>query len=720
MLKKSTKYFIASIALIAIVSIGISALYIFIPNQFNEINNKLRDMMLVMRGTNGDSGVVTIIDIDEKSIKMLGQWPWSRDIISNMLNNLSSSNAKVVAFDVIFAETDSKSPVNILKKYNLYSKNLNIPDYDDMLSKIVAKTDTILGYQFELEKKDYINKNTPSVPAIYIQRNKNKTNDSLVKAQGTILNIPKLQETARYSGFLNNLSDQSGITRSIPLVISFNDRPFPSLALEASRIALNQKKVTINYDELGVENITIGDLKIPTTINGKMILNFRGEAKTFKYISAVDIIQNNFNKKDINNKIIFIGTSALGLLDLRAVPFDPAFPGVEVHANAVDNILNEDFLYTPNWAGGIDILHILLLSIIVIFIFLYSHVAISFIIISTIFIGDFYSIYFLLIHYGIILNILFPLFAIIVSMMGAIVMKYIFELRENGIIKSQFSRKISKNVMEQLLASDSSNVLAATSREVTIFFSDIRSFTSISESIKDPKDLLEFLNAYMEPMSQIIVEHNGTIDKFIGDAIMAYWNAPVDVENHADMAVSASLMQLEKLEKLNKTNSIKIEIGIGLNTGEATVGDMGSKSRSDYTVIGDSINLGSRLESLCKFYGSTLNISNFTKKRLTKKYSYRFLDLVTVKGKSEPVEIWQIHQFGEPTGNLKKELDLYHAAISRYRNQRFKEALDILQAIEKSPHITNKKIYEVYIKRCESYILDKNKTFSRVFEHKDK
>lgn len=222
-------------------------------------------------------------------------------------------------------------------------------------------------------------------------------------------------------------------------------------------------------------------------------------------------------------------------------------------------------------------------------------------------------------------------------------------------------------------------------------------------------------------MSNIITKYEGTIDKYIGDAIMAYWNAPADVINHADKAVEASLKQIDSLEILNKElekeNKPLIDIGIGLNTGIAIVGEMGSQGRSDYTVIGDSINLGARLESLCKYYGSKLNISNFTKEQLKNKYVFRFLDLVTVKGKDKPIEIWQIHKKGNANEKEEKELEKYHLAIKLYKEAKFEDALTLFKTIIKEEKITNTKIYEIYIKRCIEYIKNPPNEFNAIFTH---
>lgn len=320
-----------------------------------------------------------------------------------------------------------------------------------------------------------------------------------------------------------------------------------------------------------------------------------------------------------------------------------------------------------------------------------------------------------------------------------------FEFRQKEMIKGKFASKVSADVMEDILKNPESNTLDGAEREITVFFSDVRNFTNISESMGNAKSLIKFMNQIMEPMTEIIIEENGTVDKYIGDAIMAYWNAPLDVTNHADKAVCASLRQLHILNKLNQDlrsnpefkNVIDmsdkeglpiVDIGIGLNTGVAIVGEMGSTKRSDYTVIGDPINLGARLESLCKHYNSKLNISNFTKEKLTGDYIFRFLDLVTVKGKAEPIEIWQIHDFAQSEEplfysskeDLLKELESYHKAIALYKDSKFEEALKIFEEINNSQNKSNIKIYDIYIERCQYYIELPPENFNGVYEHTTK
>ncbi|MGB5867552.1 MAG: CHASE2 domain-containing protein, partial [Arcobacteraceae bacterium] len=338
-LNKFLKYLLITI----ILAVGISSSYLYIPKTLESFDNRLRDYMFILRGEEPHSNNVVVIDIDDKSIEQIGQWPWSRDVVSQLLVNLTQAEIGLIAFDIVFAEEDRSNPIKIIKKLDIKTDK-EIPDYDYIFAATVSQTPTILGYQFQLSKDDYITKRAPSVPAIFIEKNMNETNKNMViKAQGTILNIPIVQENAYSSGFFNNVPDESGVVRSVPLIIRFDEQIYPSLALEVIRTISDNKKVFVNYDANGVTDINVGDYAIPTDRYGRAIVNFRGGAKTFKYISAVDIINNNFDPQDVAGKIAIVGTSAAGLLDLRATPFESIYPGVEVHANVIDNILSEDY-----------------------------------------------------------------------------------------------------------------------------------------------------------------------------------------------------------------------------------------------------------------------------------------------------------------------------------------------------------------------------------------
>ncbi len=722
--------------------------YTYIPKTLNSFDNRLRDYMFILRGEVEDSKNIVIIDLDNKSLKEVGQWPWSRDTVSDLLINLTNAGVGLVGFDIVFAEEDRTNPTKIIEKYHI-STTKEIPDNDKYFASIISQTPTILGYQFQLSRDDFAEQRTPDIPAIFIEKNLTEYNkDLVINAFGTILNLPIIQQSSYSSGFFNNVPDESGVVRSVPLIIKYNEQIYPSLALEIIRVISDIKKVFINYDENGVINIQLGDFIIPTDRYGRSIVNFRGGAKSFQYISAVDILNNNFNKKDIEGKIAIIGTSAAGLLDLRATPFESVYPGVEVHANIIDNILTKDFISKPSWVDGLNILHIFLLGFIIIMLIAYLPLSIALTIIAIVTMLDIYLIFVSLFTYGLILNILFPILTIILTSISAITLNYFLEQKQTKAIKNKFASKVSKEVMESLLANPEDTSFAANTREVTVFFSDVRGFTNISEAMPNAKVLIEFMNEYMDPMTDIIINQHGTIDKFIGDAIMAYWNAPGDVPDHPQRAVNATLEQLHYLDTLNKKleaderfkavvqmskelNIPIVDIGIGLNTGEVIAGEMGSSQRSDYTVIGDPINLGARLESLCKFYNSKCNISNFTKERLPQdEYIFRFLDLVTVKGKKEPIEIWQIIDYNRDESmhklykvskeRLNEELELYHHAVELYKKSNFKEALEIFNTLNNWEDKTNKNIYRIYIERCEHYIEEPPKNFNGVFVHTTK
>jgi len=742
-LKKFSIYFLA----ILIVSIGLSVLYSFIPKTLESFDNRLRDYMFIVRGEEPDSKNVVIIDIDDKSLKQIGQWPWSRDVVADMLVNLTSGGIGLIAFDVVFAEEDRSNPIKLVEKLGLKTEK-EIPDYDYTFAATVAQTPTILGYQFMLSKDDYIQTKAPDIPAMILEKNRNEHNKNMViSAYGTILNIPIVQDNSYSSGFFNNVPDESGVVRSVPLVIRYNEQLYPSLALETIRTITDTRKIKVNYDDNGVSNITVGDYDIPTDRYGRAIVNFRGGGKTFKYISAADIIDGTFDPKDIEGKIAIVGTSAAGLLDLRATPFDSIYPGVEVHANVIDNILTQNFISKPSWVDGLNLIHIFVLAFLLLLLVAYLPLWLALIFIVGIFAGDMYLLFVALFEQGLILNILFPIITIFASVISAMTLNYFLETRQSQAIKGKFASKVSKEVMESLLANPDQDTFAAMSKEITVFFSDVRNFTNISESMPSATVLIEFLNEYMDPMTDIIIKEKGTVDKFIGDAIMAYWNAPGDVPDHAERAIIATMEQLHAIDGLNEkvrqdprfeavvkmadeSGVPVIDIGIGLNTGVAVAGEMGSTQRSDYTVIGDPVNLGARLESLCKYYNSKCNISSFTKEKLTGKYIYRFLDLVTVKGKSEPIEIWQVVDYDRDESlhklysvsraRLDEELKLYHHAIELYKAAKFSEALEIFKDIESWEDKTNKAIYKIYIERCEHYIEEPPKDFNGVFKHTTK
>jgi adenylate cyclase len=672
----------------------------------------VRDFYFKFRGPQKASEQIVIIDIDEKSIKALGQWPWERDKLAKILTNLTNNGAGVIGLDIVFAEADKTSPKKLAKMWGVDSKNM--PDYDEIFAHTVASTPTILGYIFDFDANN--TNEAPQIPAIFIEKNKSY-GKFIPHAKGVLTNLKTIQDSGYSSGFMNNIPDETGVIRSVPLIIEYDDIIYPSLAFEMHRIASAVDKVITSYSPAGIDNIILGKQKIPSDRFGRMYLNFRGSFKSYKYISAVDIFNNNVKKEDIEGKFILIGTSAHGLMDLRSTPMESVLPGVEIQANLIDNLLNDDMLVKPSWGEIADLIIIILILFVVIFIYSRFNILSLLIIYTTSFISILFLNYYLLFSQHLILNSIFPLIAMIVSLITTLGVNYVFEFRQKELVKNSFCKKVSKQVMDDLLKNPESTDFTSKEVKASIYFSDIRGFTSISEELKSPKRITDFLNFYMNAMVESIEKNQGTIDKFIGDAIMAYWNAPLEVENHADKAVLTALEQIEKRDLINKTIndkfSFNVDFGIGINTGDVVVGEIGSQGRSDYTIIGDSVNLASRLEGLCKTYKVRLIISEFTKNQLTQEYTFQLLDTVKVKGKNEPIKIYEVLSSTKASTDKQIELDAYDKAHALYCESNFEEATKLFEELYKT---YKKYLYQLYIQRCE-HLLDINiKDFDGVFE----
>jgi len=681
------------------IMIAIEFMYDKSPALMENINNTLIDTAFLYRGEVQADTRIMIVDIDEQSLKALGQWPWSRDKIATILDNLTAAGVGIIGLDMVFAEKDRSSPINIAKALGVDKEDL--ADYDNILAESLKNSPTITGFVLNFEHE--IMHEAPSVNAMYIQQGK-EGEESLLEAKGITSNIQVLQESAYSSGSFSTLPDSDGVVRYVPLLFSYDESIYPSLSFEMIRVMLGEDSVNILYDESGVDSIRIGELDIPTDAEGRLFVNYRGPKQMYRYISALDVYNNHFDKEAFGGAIVLLGTSAAGLLDLRATPFDSTYPGVEVHANVIDNIVNNNLIAAPSYAYLIDKISIVFSIMIVALILSFASPLLSFLLLMGFLAlqATFYQR--MLFDERLLLNYAYPLLSAIVTIFVMTFIKIYQENRQKEMIAAKFSKKVSPQVVDKLLK-NSEDALSVTETEVSIFFSDIRNFTAISEGFESPKALIEYLNTYMSPMSEIIISHEGTIDKYIGDAIMAYWNAPIPVKNHADKALSAAIKQIEALETLNITLAEKshpfIDIGIGIHTGNAIVGEMGSEGRSDYTVIGDTINLGSRIEGLCKPYGAKILISGQTKKRLKEQYRIREVDKVKVKGKEEAVVIYEVLGFGEFSQQELVLENLYNEAKSLYKQAAFKEAYALFfEAYENKEH----KLFTLYMDRCSEYI----------------
>jgi len=667
--------------------------------------------MFITRGELPKSHNVLIVDIDEKSLKQYGQWPWDRKTISTLLTKLSSYQPGIIGLDIVFSEKDRSSPHILAEQFPKIKQNL--PNYDQVLAQCFANNPIVGGYIFTFTKGQ--KKDAPIIPAIIVQKGL-LHNNSLISPSNVILNIPILQNALYSSGFFNNTPDKNGMIRSVPLVMKYDKSLYTSLSLEMVRIYSAEKRVDIIGDAMGAKEIKFGNFHIPIDNFGRLFVNFRGASHHYTYISAADILNDTVNPKKIKNKFILVGTSALGLYDLRTIAFDNNIPGVEIHANVIDNLLMGDYLNRPlNYQ-----LYTIIIIWVLVFLFMFLlHFVRSWLVLpfSLFFLFSLWYLYYLLLFsYGLILNLLFPFTAFLLTLISSIAIDYFLEQKQKQEAKKMLGKKVSTAVMDYLLKHANEDLVTSKEVEATIFFSDIQGFTSISEKLESPAKLIKVLNTYMTPMVENIIMHHGTIDKFIGDAIMAYWNAPLKVQNHADMALQSAIEQIEMLKIINipiyNEYGVTINIGIGLHTGLVTAGDMGSEGRSDYTVIGDNVNIASRLEGMTRFYDVQLLISAATYHALKKThYTIRPIDLVEVKGKNKPVEIFEV--ICNTKQLVDKELELYLQAIENFRLGKVKDSQKLFYALQaKNPS----KLYTYYIKRCQDFINNPDKIFTPILK----
>lgn len=613
--------------------------YASFPQFYKLTDDKITSIFLKSHKKQIASKHVTIIDIDAKSIEKLGQWPFPRDLISQTLQNLGDAGAGIIGFDIVFANPDRLSPHAIAKRLKLKKE---YPNNDILLSQTLETTPVILGYYFDMSRevaspapKSLANINLLNSPSLHTFNN----------AKSVVDNIDILKNAAYSSGYFNLTNITSGVVDSSPLLISYDNKLYPSLVLEMIRISLSAENIEVINSELGVVGVQVADMELPTNAQAEIKLNFRGKGFSYKYISFYDVLINNFNHEDIKGKFILIGTSDIGLNDLVTTLYDSAMPGVEVHATTIDNLLNKDFYYAPIDAYTYGALLIFISTIVLGFILYFLPASLSLLGFVFSFAFLLFANYYLIFSKHIIIGFSAPFISLFLTTGIFALLSYYFENIQKKKIFDKLSSKVSASVANELLKHDK-DLLNIEKKEVTVLFSDIRGFTSLSEKIKDPEKLIKILNLYMSPMVNSITEFDGTVDKFIGDAIMAYWNAPLSIEKHADMAVKSALKQLEKLDELNlhllQDFNIELRIGIGINSGEVIVGEMGSAGRSDYTLIGDTVNLASRVESLTKVYKCSLIITEQTKNLLQDTYKIQKLDTVNVKGKTEETTLYSI------------------------------------------------------------------------------
>jgi len=609
---------------------------------------------------------VRIIDIDDETLARSGlQWPWPRTLIAELVERLSQAGAAAIVFDIVFAEPDRTSPSQIAPIWQreadvaaLAPLLERLPDHDRLLAEAIGRAGNVVtGFILTPEE----NSRQPLSRGSFAFAGDDPLQFLRGRYKGAIATLPGIEQAAIGNGSFSFTPGTDLVVRGVPLVLSLNDRLYPSITMEALRVAQGASTYVLKAsgasgehsfgERTGVNHIKIGEFVVPTDANGQLILHFTPPGRD-RYISAWRVLEGALPADAVDGRILLIGTSASGLRDLRPSPIDPVMPGVEAHAQAIEQIVLGHYLQRPDWADGVEYMFVIVAGFVLIFLIAKLGAgwaaAVGFIAIAGAFGASWWA----------YRNLLFlfdpvsPSVAALGVYLSGSLIGYLQTEAEKKQVRTAFQQYLSPALVEQLAADPGLLKLGGETREMTFLFCDIRGFTTVSEQFKsNPQGLTQLINRFLTPMTDTIMARRGTIDKYMGDCIMAFWNAPLADERHADNACASALAMFDRLAILNQelkseaqangTRFVPINIGIGLNTGHCVVGNMGSQQRFDYSVLGDAVNLASRLEGQSKTYGVGIVIGEGTRAKAPD-WATLELDLIAVKGKKEAVRIFTL------------------------------------------------------------------------------
>jgi adenylate cyclase len=691
-----------TVNLVVISTLAVLLLVLFRPIFSEVLELKLYDMKFRMRGLRKPGPEVVIVAIDDASLKSLGRWPWSREVMAELLSRLKAAGPRVIALDIIFAERQETAAITTIKNLrrelktcgevsprllNLLEQEERRADADRHLARVIAgEPPVLLGFYFQnvrgrsaLKPDVLMQTSIPKGCTYNLVRwlDKQPTALPIMGAEGIEVNIPEIADAAAGSGYFNMIPDVDGAIRWLPQAILYGPDFFTPLALVAVQQYLGRPPLGLTLSRLGVENIRLGNLQLPVDHFGRLLINYLGPGGMFPYFSAADLMEGKLPANALKDKIVLVGATAVGIYDLRVTPFSGIYPGVEVQATLIDNLLRGQFLRYPRTPQIPALLIVLSLGVLLGVVLPRLSAAWSFI--FTLFLAEGYITinYFLFSRAGLQLELFYPLLVIGCIYTGITVQRFLQEEKERARVKKAFQSYVAPEVVDEILKHPERLHLGGERRELTVLFTDIREFTSLAETL-EPEVLVELLHDFLNPMSEIIVTHGGTIDKYIGDAIMALFGAPLERPDHAALACHTALAMINTLKELSKQWQAQgrpgMRIGVGLNSGTVAVGNMGSDRLFNYTAIGDNVNLASRLEGLTKYYGTDILISGATAQALDGNFILREVDLVRVKGKAQPLIIYQLLGEGTPDPDLARFLEIYHQGRELFRHRQFQES----------------------------------------------
>lgn len=662
---------------------------------------------------------IVIVDIDEKSLQEQGHWPWPRNKLAHLIDLLFDKyKIDVLGFDLIFAERDESSGLNRMEALAQaeLSGDANFKsaldklkpqlNYDQLFADSLKNRRVALGYYFRHELQPSVGVGALPLPGLA----RGSFEPGIVgaaDASGFAANLPQLQASAVTGGFFNAspMVDPDGVFRRISLLQRYDGALYETLGLAVARLNLREPKIALDYEdnEKAIDALTylkLGVRRIPVDRDVAALIPFRGKQGSFAYVSASDVLQGKVSPGILRDTIVLIGSTAPGLMDLRSTPMQDVYPGVEMHANVVAGIIDNTINGRPADVLGFELSLVLGIGVLL---------ALALPVLSPMWATALsFAVMVVLVAFNLSMwkfnHEVWPLASglLLATALFVFNMAYGFFIESRGkrLLTGLFGQYVPPELVDEMAKDPGAYSLAGESRELTVLFSDVRGFTTISEGL-DPTQLTQLMNDFLTPMTHVIHQHRGTIDKYMGDCIMAFWGAPVHDEQHARHALLAGLDMIKGLEALQDHFKAKgwppIRIGVGINTGEMTVGNMGSEFRLAYTVMGDAVNLGSRLEGLTKEYGVQIMVSEFTRAAVPD-FVYRELDRVRVKGKDKPVAIFQpICAAGQESPAIKEELALHEAALGSYREQNWplaEEKFAQLQGL-----YPDRYLYDVYAKR---------------------
>jgi adenylate cyclase len=661
---------------------------------------------------------VVIVDIDDRSLAKLGQWPWPRTRIADLVAGLARLGAVAIGFDILFPEPDRLNPDIAADTFHgldeeTREKLRGLPSNDQVLADAMRRTRVILGETglpkvvAELDKK---------LPVTGFAVLGGELEGHIYDFAGLLRNTPVLEAAAAGRGLLTINPERDGIVRRVPMITMAQDETMPALSAEILRVVTGTDTILVKTDHVGIKSVGVRGLEVPTDRNGQLWVHFARPDPSL-YISVADVLDGTITPEKVAGRLVLIGTSAAGLNDIKTTPVSRAMAGVEIHAQVLQAALTKQLLSQPLYGPLLEFGSALLLGLLVIAfaprlgpISLVSVGALF----ATLLVGTswyFYSQHLLLIDFT------YPLLSTTAIYLTLIFFSFVREQAQRRQIRSAFGQYLSPALVEQLAQAPEKLKLGGEEREMTIMFSDVRGFTTISESFKqDPQGLTRLMNRFLTPLTNAILARKGTIDKYMGDAIMAFWNAPLDDKDHQLNACEAALDMLERIDGLNEIRKVEAEeggppyipinVGVGLNTGTCVVGNMGSDLRFDYSVLGDSVNLASRLEGQSKEYGFPIIVGSKTALAVKEKFAILELDFIMVKGKKEPEVIYAIagREDTAQSGAFQRLRNLTIEMLACYRSRDWEGALAAIERGRKSDdgHALTY-LYNLYEARIQGY-----------------